>query len=433
MSSIRVIGAALGLATAVSASGQCGPEWAQDGPVDEGFYGWGTVNLGDLDGDGNEEIVSQFNMTDSSEVTGHVFSSALDGRVIQICNFCGYLGFTGMPLGDTEGDGIAEWLRHQSSGTGVEVVSGFDTVVWHYSGDELGSASCGDLDGDGIVDFAIGDPWPGTTTIYSGATRAVIGELSGVVSRGLGLGDLSGDGANDFVVKIGLSGIHVHSGADLTKLYSILGQGRLGDSMSGVGDVDGDGAADFVIADPFYQAGGTTVGRAVLVSGATGSFLVDEAGTAIEPIKWTTPAGDWNLDGVLDIVMSSPDASYNGPGSGRASFRSGDDLRVIDRIDGAGQLYSLRATQALIEGLPGQDRPAIVIAEPGYNNRVGRISLYMSRCRADFNCDDAVNTMDVLAFLNAFAAGELSADVNFDDVVNTQDVLAFLNIWNEGC
>lgn len=55
------------------------------------------------------------------------------------------------------------------------------------------------------------------------------------------------------------------------------------------------------------------------------------------------------------------------------------------------------------------------------------------RCVADFNSDGVVNTQDVLAFLNAWTAGDSSADINGDGLVNTQDVLAFLNLWNAGC
>jgi hypothetical protein len=54
-------------------------------------------------------------------------------------------------------------------------------------------------------------------------------------------------------------------------------------------------------------------------------------------------------------------------------------------------------------------------------------------CVADFNGDGNVNTVDVLAFLNAWSAGDSSADINGDGNVNTQDVLAFLNLWNAGC
>ena len=55
------------------------------------------------------------------------------------------------------------------------------------------------------------------------------------------------------------------------------------------------------------------------------------------------------------------------------------------------------------------------------------------RCLADFNGDGSVNTLDVLAFLNAWVANDPRAEVNCDLVINTQDVLAFLNAWNAGC
>ncbi len=54
-------------------------------------------------------------------------------------------------------------------------------------------------------------------------------------------------------------------------------------------------------------------------------------------------------------------------------------------------------------------------------------------CVADFNNDGTVNTLDMLAFLNAWAAGDPSADINGDGTVNTLDVLAFLNLWTAGC
>ena len=54
-------------------------------------------------------------------------------------------------------------------------------------------------------------------------------------------------------------------------------------------------------------------------------------------------------------------------------------------------------------------------------------------CVADFNGDGSVNTLDVLAFLAAWAAGDGRADINQDGEVDTLDVLAFLNAWNSGC
>lgn len=54
-------------------------------------------------------------------------------------------------------------------------------------------------------------------------------------------------------------------------------------------------------------------------------------------------------------------------------------------------------------------------------------------CPGDFNGDGLVNTVDVLAFLNAWAAGDSAADCNGDGSINTVDVLCFLNAWAAGC
>jgi probable HAF family extracellular repeat protein len=55
------------------------------------------------------------------------------------------------------------------------------------------------------------------------------------------------------------------------------------------------------------------------------------------------------------------------------------------------------------------------------------------RCAADFNCDDAVNVADFLAFLSAYAAGECRADRTHDGQINILDFLAFLHDYAAGC
>ena len=64
---------------------------------------------------------------------------------------------------------------------------------------------------------------------------------------------------------------------------------------------------------------------------------------------------------------------------------------------------------------------------------VGMLLTPVADCPADFNGDDAVNTLDVLAFLNAWSSQADGSDFNGDGAVNTQDVLAFLNAWTAGC
>ncbi|MFG0259208.1 MAG: GC-type dockerin domain-anchored protein, partial [Phycisphaerales bacterium JB041] len=54
-------------------------------------------------------------------------------------------------------------------------------------------------------------------------------------------------------------------------------------------------------------------------------------------------------------------------------------------------------------------------------------------CVADFNADGAIDTRDVIAFLNTWSGRAGRADANGDGVVDTRDVIAFLNQWTAGC
>ncbi|MDQ7013249.1 MAG: GC-type dockerin domain-anchored protein [Planctomycetota bacterium] len=54
-------------------------------------------------------------------------------------------------------------------------------------------------------------------------------------------------------------------------------------------------------------------------------------------------------------------------------------------------------------------------------------------CPGDFNNDGNKDTQDVLAFLNAWAAGDHRADWNQDGTIDTRDVLNFLNDWLTAC
>ncbi|HRQ73398.1 MAG TPA: GC-type dockerin domain-anchored protein [Phycisphaerales bacterium] len=64
---------------------------------------------------------------------------------------------------------------------------------------------------------------------------------------------------------------------------------------------------------------------------------------------------------------------------------------------------------------------------------MGAFEVQAPDCAADFNGDGAVNTLDVLAFLNAYSAHDPRADFNGDGVVNTLDFIAFLNAFVAGC
>jgi hypothetical protein len=73
------------------------------------------------------------------------------------------------------------------------------------------------------------------------------------------------------------------------------------------------------------------------------------------------------------------------------------------------------------------------VTVPGIGNAYG-IEFTITDCYADFNGDGAVNTLDVLAFINEWSAGGgVAVDCNCDGVINTVDILCMLNKWVAGC
>jgi hypothetical protein len=54
-------------------------------------------------------------------------------------------------------------------------------------------------------------------------------------------------------------------------------------------------------------------------------------------------------------------------------------------------------------------------------------------CAADFNADGAIDSRDVIAYLNGWTARAGRADINADGVIDSRDVIAFLNEWVGGC
>jgi hypothetical protein len=122
-------------------------------------------------------------------------------------------------------------------------------------------ASPGDLDGDGIPDVIVGAPNIRTIYVYSGATGAPIAlqgtggssTQGGGAAHGIrGVGDVDGDGVPDYAY-MGFFGqvneIVVVSGATHAVLLRIPSPEPLlyfGSSLWAAGDVDGDGLPDLI-------------------------------------------------------------------------------------------------------------------------------------------------------------------------------------------
>ncbi|HZW08862.1 MAG TPA: GC-type dockerin domain-anchored protein [Phycisphaerales bacterium] len=95
---------------------------------------------------------------------------------------------------------------------------------------------------------------------------------------------------------------------------------------------------------------------------------------------------------------------------------------------------------------PGQTEWAVLLSAEGINDRGDVVGYGVTTggevrgflfsgvapgpcAGSDVNSDGRVDTQDVLAFLNLWAAGDPGADWNADGAVDSRDVLAFLNAW----
>ncbi len=177
-------------------------------------------------------------------------------------------------------------------------------------GDQLGSSvsSAGDLDGDGIDDFAIGAPFAAPNSVNgAGSAYVVFGSTAA------------------FPASLDLSALNGSNG------FRLDGDGgHAGDSLAAAGDFNADGFDDLLLGAPRADNSGTDSGSAYVVFGGSSSFAstinlaslngsngfrIDGAaandllGTAV------STAGDVNGDGFDDLLIGATQGlGPTGPG-----------------------------------------------------------------------------------------------------------------------
>jgi hypothetical protein len=201
----------------------------------------------------------------------------------------------------------------------------------------------GDVDGDGLPDFATGAPWhsnnttdPGHVYVCKGSTAALVRTLTGQSggddfgSALANAGDIDGDGVDDVLVGapdfVSTGGhdsgttpgfVELYSGATGALLLHVVGDAAgdmFGTSLSAVNDLDGDGVEDFAVGAPGYDGPASNGGMVRMLSGASGSTLWTRASgqTSSGYGVCVATVGDVNGDGDLDIAVGAP--SYDDAG-----------------------------------------------------------------------------------------------------------------------
>ncbi|ANM31706.1 hypothetical protein ABI59_22320 [Acidobacteria bacterium Mor1] len=258
------------------------------------------------------------------------------------------------------------------------------------AGDEYGSAVAliGDVNGDGVGEFAVGIPFDdpaagtnaGSVLILSGADRSIHCRATDPQGTGgdrlgaavAGIADLSGDGLPDLLAgapfedttRANAGAVLLFSGADCSFVRKMADpassqNGNLGHSVATLEDVTGDGIPDLIGgANLDDTAAGLDSGSATVFSGADGAVvyrLIDPQGRTGDQLGFALSGiTDVDLDGVPDVVVGAYlDDTIGGSNAGSALIFSGADGRLLRKLvdldsqigDGVG--YSVAAIDDL--------------------------------------------------------------------------------------
>jgi len=259
--------------------------FTQQSPPTSLFLGAAVSAAGDINGDGHDDVLAGAPFGADGFLAGeaYVFSGA-DGSILRT-----YPGQPGAAFGwgtaltgDVDGDGVGEHIISAAGFGEAYVFSGgagdlLYTLQAEPTNGAFGQffvAGAGDIDGDCIDDFYVGDfaddvdPSDnvlarGAAYVFSGADgsriRFYTGEEGDGMGPGRGAGDVDADGYDDLIIgsftnsdAIFRGGrIDVISGADGAILQQFTGtveNAQLGFDCVGMGDADGDNAIDFILS-----------------------------------------------------------------------------------------------------------------------------------------------------------------------------------------
>ena len=285
-----------------------------------------SVALGDVDGDGDLDLVAG-NGRHVSQLYLNNGTAAPFAGVSGVGITADVYDTRSVALGDVDGDGDLDLVTGNAMNEGqrnrLYLNNGMANPFAGVSGSDVTtdenstqSVALGDVDGDGDLDLVAGNAWAQTNRLYlNNGTAAPFAGVSGVdvtadnhQTYSVALGDLDGDGDLDLVA--GNQGqpnrLYLNNGT-ATPFASVTGSDITTDMYNtysvALGDVDGDGDQDLVAGNwrgcnRLYLNNGT----ANPFAGVTGSDITTDTHRTR-----SVALGDVDGDGDLDLVAGNFD------------------------------------------------------------------------------------------------------------------------------
>jgi VCBS repeat protein/flagellar hook capping protein FlgD len=263
-----------------------------------------SVAIGDVDGDGNPDLV----------VGGNVLSVLFgdgNGMFPTQVDFQPWTYVSSVALGDLNGDGNLDVVatNYNAISLGVSVWLGnrnrmIPQRADYVTGARATSVAIGDLDGDSNPDLAVANSASNTVTVLFGNSHGIFGSridpVTGTGPLSVAIGDFNGDNIPDLAV--------ANSGSN--KVSVLLGKGGrafkervdydtgVSPKWVAIGYLDGDGNPDLAVAN----SGSNTV--SVLLGLPNGTFVANGAyGTYSAPA--CVAIGDLDGDGKADLATAN--------------------------------------------------------------------------------------------------------------------------------